>query len=112
MITKVMDAVYCQKLYDAIKHHAAQRGDRMCWMDDHKLYELLPEHERPIDKRMLPPLDMISNCVKYVRGCHDPSKPYYDVMDEIDKRDKRIAELEEELKALRRKHGEDQTSGV
>lgn len=60
------------KLREAIRYHRDQKGDNRCWLDDEKLYEVLPEYI-PADTE-LPSRDVfLSNCAKFYE-CRQKTK--------------------------------------
>lgn len=62
-----------KELEDAIKEHAAQRGDDRCWVDDLKLYKLVGIEEHPGLK--LPEEEFLSNCKRYWK-CQQTGERY------------------------------------
>jgi hypothetical protein len=60
------------KLQDAIRYHRDQKGDDRCWVDDLRLYEILPEGPVGYDPT-LPPEDVfLDNCKKFCRSRQTP----------------------------------------
>lgn len=52
-----------RELEEAIREHAAQRGDDRCWLDDLKLYKLVGIEEHP--GLGLPEEQFLKNCKRY-----------------------------------------------
>lgn len=51
-------------LESGIRQHRDEKGNDRCWLDDQRLYALLPEG--PPEPQALPPIhEFIPNCVKY-----------------------------------------------
>ena len=52
-----------QMLLDAIREHRDARGNDRCWIDDEKLYRLIPDHQA---LTLLPEKDMfLGNCARF-----------------------------------------------
>lgn len=61
-----------KKLQDGIRYHRDQKGDDRCWVDDVRLYELLPEGPVGYDST-LPPEDVfLDNCKRFCRSRQVP----------------------------------------
>jgi hypothetical protein len=61
-----------KKLQDGIRYHRDQKGDDRCWVDDLRLYELLPEGSAGYDST-LPPEDVfLDNCKRFCRSRQVP----------------------------------------
>lgn len=62
-----------RELEEAIKEHAAQRGDDRCFLDDLKLYRLVGIDTHPgLD---LPENEFLSNCRRYWK-CQQTGEEY------------------------------------
>jgi len=60
------------KLRGAIRYHRDQKGDDRCWVDDLRLYELMPEGAEGYDPT-LPPEDVfLENCKRFCRSRQTP----------------------------------------
>lgn len=64
----------CSKLYieldklrNAIRYHRDQKGHDRCWLDDIKLYELLPEGVADYDGSLPPEEEFLENCKCYYK---------------------------------------------
>ena len=61
-----------KRLQDGIRYHRDQKGDDRCWVDDLRLYELLPEGPAGYDST-LPPEDVfLENCKRFCRSRQVP----------------------------------------
>lgn len=61
-----------EKTRDAIRYHRDQKGDDRCWVDDVRLYEILPEGPVGYDPT-LPPEDVfLENCKRFCRSRQTP----------------------------------------
>lgn len=61
-----------EKLRDGIRYHRDQKGDDRCWVDDLRLYEILPEGAEGLDTT-LPPEDVfLDNCKRFCRSRQVP----------------------------------------
>lgn len=52
------------RLRAGIRQHRDERGNDRCWMDDHRLYMLLPEKD-PGVTTLLPKREFLENCARY-----------------------------------------------
>jgi hypothetical protein len=60
------------KLREAIRYHRDQKGDDRCWVDDLRLYEILPEGAVGYDPT-LPPEDVfLENCKRFYKSRQVP----------------------------------------
>jgi hypothetical protein len=61
-----------KKLRGVIRYHRDQKGDDRCWVDDLRLYEILPEGAEGYDPT-LPPEDVfLDNCKRFCRSRQTP----------------------------------------
>lgn len=61
-----------QKLRDVIRYHRDQKGDDRCWVDDLRLYELLPEGAEGYDPTLPPEEEFLANCKRFCRSRQTP----------------------------------------
>ena len=60
------------KLRSSIRYHRDQKGDDRCWVDDLRLYELLPEGPVGYDST-LPQEDIfLANCKRFCQSRQTP----------------------------------------
>lgn len=62
-----------ERLRAAIREHRDQRGDDRCWLDDRKLYALLPEADTA-DLTLPPECEFLESCRRYWAQRQDPSQ--------------------------------------
>lgn len=74
----------------AIRRHRDFRGDDRCWMDDHELYEMLPEGYAPPSNDTFVCME---NCLKYIRMRKDPSVNYESPQRRIEQLEAVLAEV-------------------
>lgn len=56
-----------EKLQEGIRYHRDQKGDDRCWVDDLRLYELLPEGSVGYDPTLPPEETFLENCKRFCR---------------------------------------------
>jgi hypothetical protein len=56
-----------EKLRDGIRYHRDQKGDDRCWVDDLRLYELLPEGPAGYDSTLPSEEIFLENCKRFCR---------------------------------------------
>lgn len=61
-----------EKLRDGIRYHRDQKGDDRCWVDDLRLYELLPEGAEGYDSTLPPEEVFLENCKRFCRSRQTP----------------------------------------
>lgn len=59
---------YILKLRNAIRKHRDAKQHERCWLNDKKLYDLLPETEEA-DFKLPPQEEFLKNCYIYWQGC-------------------------------------------
>lgn len=91
--TQLISAV--MSLRTGTRDHRDQRGDDKCWMDDEKLYKLLPEGYTPPARDTAVEL---ANCRKYICSRMNPATIYISPQ-------RRIEELELEIARLKNESG-------
>jgi len=75
-----------RRLHNAIREHRDQRGDDRCWMDDERLYSILPEGLTPKeDRRLHDPCTMLEHCKHYIASRQPGGEPYISVQRELEK---------------------------
>lgn len=66
-----------QKLRGVIRYHRDQKGDDRCWVDDLRLYELLPEGAKGYDSTLPPEEEFLANCKRFCQSRQTPvGKPF------------------------------------
>ena len=68
-------------LETAIREHRDQRGDDRCWMDDEKLYNILPEGYTPPKRDCRVELKF---CERFIATRHNPGTTYVSPEREIE----------------------------
>lgn len=91
-----MECSSCQRLLAAIREHRDQGGDNRCWLDDEKLYSVLPEGFEQTDLALHDPCDMLPNCVRFLLSRQPKGVPYISPQVEIDKLRAKVKQLQEE----------------
>jgi len=82
------------RLLEAIRKHRDQRADDRCWLDDIELYKELPEGVADADLRLPPPLEMMSNCLRYIGCRQNPDETYVSSQREIERLETQVAKLQ------------------
>lgn len=80
-----------QELEAAIRSHRDQRGDDRCWLDDEKLYKVLPEGYTPPARDCTVELEL---CKRFIVSRHNPGTEYVSPQ-------RLIEELQEENRKLK-----------
>lgn len=60
------------QLRDAIRYHMTQKGHDRCWLDNKKLYAVLPEGDKS-DMNLPPKEEFLHECNKFWENNHDTS---------------------------------------
>jgi hypothetical protein len=64
--------IEAEKLRDAIRYHRDQKGDDRCWVDDLRLYEILPEGPVGYDSTLPTEEVFLENCKRFCRSRQVP----------------------------------------
>lgn len=83
------------KLYAAIRKHRDERGDDRCWMDDERLYQVLPEGYTPPERDCY--VELI-NCIQFQRCRRNPATEYVSPQRRIEELEAEVARLKEALR--------------
>ena len=66
-----------KKLRAVIRYHRDQKGDDRCWVDDLRLYEMLPEGSVGYDSTLPTEEVFLENCKRFCRSRQVPvSEPF------------------------------------
>src|SRR4051812_17113432 len=74
-----------QALKEAVRKHRDMQRDDRCYLDDYVLYQALGEPIPASACQLNEPLVMLTDCQRFIRCRHDPSKPYVSPQREIDR---------------------------
>lgn len=66
-----------EKLRDAIRQHRDEKGHDRCWMDDDRLYSMLPEGNEGVDTTLPPRECFLKNCEKFYENRQKGDEPWY-----------------------------------
>jgi hypothetical protein len=66
-----------EKLRNAIRQHRDERGHDRCWMDDDRLYSVLPEGNEGVDTKLPPRECFLKNCEKFYENRQKGTEPWY-----------------------------------
>ena len=61
-----------RKLRKGIRYHRDQKGDDRCWVDDLRLYELLPEGPAGYDSTLPTEEKFLENCKRFCQSRQVP----------------------------------------
>jgi hypothetical protein len=61
-----------RRLRDVIRYHRDQKGDDRCWVDDLRLYEILPEGAVGLDTTLPTEEVFLENCKRFCRSRQVP----------------------------------------
>lgn len=65
-----------ERLREGIRLHRDEKGHDRCWVDDLRLYELLPE-KLPADTTLPPREEFLKNCARFYENRGNCPRTYY-----------------------------------